>query len=136
MEKERLLERGTHVTIHLKPEQQRIIALAVRSGACQNPGEVLDQAFSISAVPPIPGARGRYGCSLAHASHRVQQPLKLLRHTRCLHPAKPMQGQPEHVSHLWLDTGDASATDAKMSPEGADQHSPGQRPGSGNPSFF
>jgi len=35
------------VTIDLKPEQQRVIDLAVRSGAYQNPGEVLDQAFEI-----------------------------------------------------------------------------------------
>ncbi len=33
--------------IDLKPEQQRVIDLAVRSGAYQNPGEVLDQAFEI-----------------------------------------------------------------------------------------
>jgi predicted transcriptional regulator len=33
--------------IDLKPEQQRVIDLAVRSGAYQNPGEVLDQAFAI-----------------------------------------------------------------------------------------
>ena len=35
------------MTIDLKPEQQRVIDLAVRSGAYQNPGEVLDQAFEI-----------------------------------------------------------------------------------------
>ena len=35
------------VTIDLKPEQQRVIDLAVRCGAYQNPGEVLDQAFEI-----------------------------------------------------------------------------------------
>jgi len=35
------------VTIDLKPEHQRVIDLAVRSGAYQNPGEVLDQAFEI-----------------------------------------------------------------------------------------
>jgi Arc/MetJ-type ribon-helix-helix transcriptional regulator len=35
------------VTIDLKPEQQRVIDLAVRSGAYQSPGEVLDQAFEI-----------------------------------------------------------------------------------------
>ena len=35
------------MTIDLKPEQQRIIDLAVRSGAYQSPGEVLDQAFEI-----------------------------------------------------------------------------------------
>jgi Arc/MetJ-type ribon-helix-helix transcriptional regulator len=35
------------VTIDLKPEQQRVIDLAVRSGAYQNFGEVLDQAFAI-----------------------------------------------------------------------------------------
>jgi len=35
------------VTIDLKPEQQRLIDLAVQSGAYQNSGEVLDQAFAI-----------------------------------------------------------------------------------------
>jgi len=35
------------VAIDLKPEQQRVIDLAVQSGAYQNPGEVLDQAFAI-----------------------------------------------------------------------------------------
>jgi hypothetical protein len=35
------------MTIDLKPEQQRVIDLAVKSGAYQNPGEVLDQAFEI-----------------------------------------------------------------------------------------
>lgn len=35
------------VTIELKPEQQRVIDLAVRSGAYQSPGDVLDQAFEI-----------------------------------------------------------------------------------------
>jgi Arc/MetJ-type ribon-helix-helix transcriptional regulator len=35
------------VTIDLKPEQQRVIDLAVRCGVYQNPGEVLDQAFEI-----------------------------------------------------------------------------------------
>jgi antitoxin ParD1/3/4 len=35
------------MTIDLKPEQQRVIDLAVRSGAYRNPGEVLDQAFAI-----------------------------------------------------------------------------------------
>jgi len=35
------------VPIDLKPEQQRVIDLAVQSGAYQNPGEVLDQAFEI-----------------------------------------------------------------------------------------
>lgn len=35
------------MTIDLKPEQQRVIDLAVRSGAYQNPGEVLDQALEI-----------------------------------------------------------------------------------------
>jgi hypothetical protein len=33
--------------IDLKPEQQRVIDLAVRSGAYRDPGEVLDQAFEI-----------------------------------------------------------------------------------------
>ena len=35
------------MTIDLKPEQQRVIDLAVQSGAYQNPGEVLDQALAI-----------------------------------------------------------------------------------------
>jgi len=35
------------VTIDLKPEQQRVIDLAVRTCAYQNPSEVLDQAFAI-----------------------------------------------------------------------------------------
>jgi antitoxin ParD1/3/4 len=35
------------MTIDLKPEQQRVIDLAVRSGAYQNASEVLDQAFEI-----------------------------------------------------------------------------------------
>ena len=35
------------MVIDLKPEQQRVIDLAVGSGAYQNPGEVLDQAFEI-----------------------------------------------------------------------------------------
>ncbi len=35
------------MTIDLKPEQQRVIDLAVRSGAYRNSGEVLDQAFGI-----------------------------------------------------------------------------------------
>ncbi len=35
------------MTIELKPEQQRVIDLAVRSGAYQNAGEVLDQALEI-----------------------------------------------------------------------------------------
>jgi antitoxin ParD1/3/4 len=35
------------MTIDLKPEQQRVIDLAVRSGAYQDPSEVLDQAFEI-----------------------------------------------------------------------------------------
>jgi len=35
------------MTIELKPEQQRVIDLAVKSGAYQNPGEVLDQALEI-----------------------------------------------------------------------------------------
>jgi hypothetical protein len=42
-----VLKTGNPVTIDLKPEQQRVIDLAVRSGAYQNPGEVLDQAFEI-----------------------------------------------------------------------------------------
>jgi Arc/MetJ-type ribon-helix-helix transcriptional regulator len=35
------------MTIDLKPEQQRVIDLAVQSGAYQNPGEVFDQALEI-----------------------------------------------------------------------------------------
>ena|SRR5205807_2144324 len=35
------------MTFDLKPEQQRVIDLAVGSGAYQNPGEILDQAFEI-----------------------------------------------------------------------------------------
>jgi antitoxin ParD1/3/4 len=35
------------MTIDLKPEQQRVIELAVQSGAYQNAGEILDQAFEI-----------------------------------------------------------------------------------------
>lgn len=35
------------MTIDLKPEQQRVIDLAVQSGAYKSPGEVLDQAFEI-----------------------------------------------------------------------------------------
>ncbi len=35
------------MTIDLKPEQQRVIDLAVQSGAYQDPGEVLDQALEI-----------------------------------------------------------------------------------------
>jgi len=35
------------MSIELKPEQQRVIDLAVQSGAYRNPGEVLDQAFEI-----------------------------------------------------------------------------------------
>ena len=35
------------MTIDLKPEQQRVIDLAVRSGAYRNPSEVLDRAFEI-----------------------------------------------------------------------------------------
>jgi len=35
------------MTIDLKPEQQRVIDLAVRSGAYQSPDEVIDQAFEI-----------------------------------------------------------------------------------------
>ncbi len=40
-------EAGAVVAIELKPEQQRVIDLAVKSGAYQNPGEVLDQALEI-----------------------------------------------------------------------------------------
>ena len=35
------------MVIDLNPEQQRVIDLAVGSGAYQNPGEVLDQALEI-----------------------------------------------------------------------------------------
>jgi Arc/MetJ-type ribon-helix-helix transcriptional regulator len=35
------------VAIELKAEQQRVIDLAVQSGAYQNPGEVLDHALEI-----------------------------------------------------------------------------------------
>ncbi|MGA2576938.1 MAG: hypothetical protein ABSH24_13030 [Bryobacteraceae bacterium] len=35
------------MTVDLKPEQQRVIDLAVRSGAYRNSAEVLDQAFAI-----------------------------------------------------------------------------------------
>ena len=35
------------MAIDLKPEQQRVIDLAVQSGAYKNPGDVLDQAFAI-----------------------------------------------------------------------------------------
>ena len=35
------------MTIDLKPEQQRVIDLAVQSGAYRNSGEVLEQAFAI-----------------------------------------------------------------------------------------
>jgi Arc/MetJ-type ribon-helix-helix transcriptional regulator len=39
--------RKAAVTIDLKPEQQRVIELAVQSGAYRDPSEVLDQAFEI-----------------------------------------------------------------------------------------
>lgn len=35
------------MTIDLKPEQQRVIDLAIQSGAYRNPAEVLEQAFEI-----------------------------------------------------------------------------------------
>lgn len=35
------------MVIDLKPEQQRVIDLAVKSGAYQNPGEVFDHAIEI-----------------------------------------------------------------------------------------
>jgi Arc/MetJ-type ribon-helix-helix transcriptional regulator len=35
------------MVIDLKPEQQRVIDLAVQSGAYRTPGEVVDQAFEI-----------------------------------------------------------------------------------------
>ncbi len=40
-------ERKSAMTIDLKPEQQRVIELAVQSGAYQNPSEVLDHALEI-----------------------------------------------------------------------------------------
>jgi antitoxin ParD1/3/4 len=38
------------MSIELKPEHQQMIDLAVRSGAYEDPGEVLDQAFEIIRV--------------------------------------------------------------------------------------
>jgi hypothetical protein len=38
-----MILKGTAMTIDLKPEQQRVIDLAARSGAYQDPSEVLDQ---------------------------------------------------------------------------------------------
>jgi predicted transcriptional regulator len=35
------------MVIDLKPEQERVIDLAIKSGAYQTPAEVLDQAFEI-----------------------------------------------------------------------------------------
>ena len=35
------------MTIDLKPEQQRLIDLAVQSGAYRNPDEVLERAFEL-----------------------------------------------------------------------------------------
>jgi Arc/MetJ-type ribon-helix-helix transcriptional regulator len=35
------------MTISLKPEQQRVVDLAIQSGAYQNPAEVIDQALAI-----------------------------------------------------------------------------------------
>ena len=35
------------MTIDLRPEQQRVIEMAVRSGAYENAGEVLDRALEI-----------------------------------------------------------------------------------------
>ena len=35
------------MVIELKPDQQRVIDLAVQSGAYQDPSEVVDQAFEI-----------------------------------------------------------------------------------------
>src|SRR6202050_4730987 len=46
-EKQVPLEGRDTMSIVLKPEQQRVIDLAVRSGAYRNPAEVLDQAFEI-----------------------------------------------------------------------------------------
>ena len=37
------------MTIELKPEQQRVIDLAIRSGAYQNSDEVIDTALSMLA---------------------------------------------------------------------------------------
>jgi hypothetical protein len=42
----------------------------------------------------------------------------------------------ERVPHLWLDTGGASATDGKVSPEGATYHSPANGLGPRIPSFL
>src|SRR5271165_2313435 len=39
--------RSKIMVIDLKPEQQRVIDLAVGSGAYQNPAEVVEQAFEI-----------------------------------------------------------------------------------------
>jgi Arc/MetJ-type ribon-helix-helix transcriptional regulator len=38
---------GWGMVIELKPEQQRVIDLAVQSGAYQDPAEVVEQAFEI-----------------------------------------------------------------------------------------
>jgi Arc/MetJ-type ribon-helix-helix transcriptional regulator len=35
------------MVIELKPEQQRVVDLAIESGAYQNPGEVIEQALAI-----------------------------------------------------------------------------------------
>ncbi len=35
------------MTIDLKPDQQRVLDLAIQSGAYRDPSEVLDQAFEI-----------------------------------------------------------------------------------------
>jgi Arc/MetJ-type ribon-helix-helix transcriptional regulator len=37
------------MTIELKPEQQRVVDLAIRSGAYHNPDEVIDTALSMLA---------------------------------------------------------------------------------------
>jgi Arc/MetJ-type ribon-helix-helix transcriptional regulator len=43
------------MVIDLKPEQQRVIDIAVGSGAYQSAGEVLDQAFDIIREQLTPG---------------------------------------------------------------------------------
>jgi antitoxin ParD1/3/4 len=40
-------EENTTMTIELKPEQQRVIELAMQSGSYHDPSEVLDQALEI-----------------------------------------------------------------------------------------
>ncbi|HUJ40772.1 MAG TPA: hypothetical protein VLW54_09520 [Candidatus Acidoferrales bacterium] len=38
------------MTVELTPEQQRVIELAVRSGACESPADAIDQAFEMLRV--------------------------------------------------------------------------------------